>query len=60
MKKMSEEEKKMLSNGQRDPDIVTEAKAAFCCLVLAICGALVVAAVYGLFCLIEYLIRSLC
>ena len=60
MKKLTEEQKLMISNGVREPDIVKEGKACLMVLVLFVLAILVVAAVLGAFWLVQQVIMSLC
>ena len=58
--KLTEEEKRQMSEGFRDPDIVKEGKACLMVLILFVCVILVCGAVCGVFWLISEIIKSLC
>lgn len=58
--KLTEEEKRLMNNGDPQPDIVREAKAALFVLIVFVCAVLVCGAVFGVFWLINELIKSLC
>lgn len=60
MKQLTKEEKQMLDEGVRDPDIVTEAKAMLFVLLAVLCAVLLAGAVYGIILLAEYIVKSLC
>ena len=60
MKKLKEEQKLMISNGVREPDIVKEGRACLLVLVLFVLAILVCAAVGGLFYLLTEVVKSLC
>lgn len=57
---MTQEQKDMMNNGVRDPDIVTEAKACLFALIVFVCAILVCGAVVGVFWLVSELVKSLC
>ena len=58
--KLTEEEKRLMNNGDPQPDIVREAQAALFVLIVFVCAILVCGAVVGVFWLINEIIKSLC
>ena len=60
MKKLTDEEKKAIEDGVREPDIVNEWRTCLFALFCAVCAILVCGVVCGLCFLVEYLIRTLC
>lgn len=60
MTKLTEEQKLMIINGVREPDIVKEGKACLMVLALFVLAILVVAAVLGAFWLVQKVIMSIC
>ena len=57
---MTKEQKRMLCDGDPEPDIVREARAAIIFLLLVVCAvllcALVAGATYGVYELVQYII----
>ena len=60
MKKLTEEQEKMINNGVRKPDIVVEGKVLLFVLLMVICAILLCGGVFGLVLLVEYIVKSLC
>lgn len=60
MKKLTEEQNKMINNGVSEPDIVKEGKACLLALVLFLLAILVIAAVCGAFWLLAEIVKSVC
>lgn len=57
---MTKQERRLMCEGDPEPDIVKEGKACLMTLVLFVCAILVVAAVCGAFWLVSELVKSLC
>ncbi len=57
--KLTEEEKRQMSEGFRDPDIVKEAKACLFVLIVFVCAMLVCGGVFGVFYLLNRLVEWL-
>ena len=57
---MTKKERNLMCEGEPQPDIVKEGKAAMTCLLAFVCAIIVVALVAGLCWLVKQAILSLC
>lgn len=57
---MTKEERNLMCEGEPQPDIVKEGKAAMTCLLAFVCAIVVVVVVSGLCWLVKQAILSLC
>lgn len=57
---MTKQERRLMCEGDPEPDIVKEGRACLMTLVLFVCAILVVAAVCGAFWLVQKVIMSIC
>lgn len=57
--KLTEEEKRLMNDGDPYPDIVREAKAALFVLIVFVCAMLVCGCVFGVFYLLNKLVEWL-
>lgn len=57
---MTKQERRLMCEGDPEPDIVKEGRACLMTLALFVCAILVVAAVIGAFWLVQKVIMSIC